>query len=103
VCGHPRDAALDFLRGEEPFERGWYAGPVGFFDEEGNGVFAPALRSAVGHGRTWRLFAGAGIVAGSRPEGEWEETRIKFEPVLRALEASGASVRAPEGEPEALR
>jgi len=92
VCGHPRDAALDFLRGEEPFDRGWYAGPVGFFDEEGNGVFAPALRSAVAHGRTWRLFAGAGIVAGSRPELEWAETGIKFEPVLCALEASGARI-----------
>jgi menaquinone-specific isochorismate synthase len=90
VCGYPRDAALEFLRGEEPFDRGWYAGPVGFFDEEGNGAFAPALRSAVAHGRTWRLFAGAGIVAGSRPELEWEETGIKFEPVLSALEASGA-------------
>jgi menaquinone-specific isochorismate synthase len=97
VCGHPRDAALDFLRGEEPFDRGWYAGPVGFFDEEGNGAFAPALRSAVAHGRTWRLFAGAGIVAGSRPELEWEETGIKFEPVLRALEASGAGAGARPG------
>jgi menaquinone-specific isochorismate synthase len=103
VCGYPRDAALEFLRGEEPFERGWYAGPVGFFDEEGNGVFAPALRSAVAHGRTWRLFAGAGIVAGSRPEGEWEETRIKFEPVLRALEASGANVRTPEADAGGVR
>jgi menaquinone-specific isochorismate synthase len=90
VCGYPRDEALEFLRGEEPFDRGWYAGPVGFFDEEGNGAFAPALRSAVAHGRTWRLFAGAGIVAGSRPELEWAETGITFEPVLRALEASGA-------------
>jgi menaquinone-specific isochorismate synthase len=95
VCGYPRDEALEFLRGEEPFDRGWYAGPVGFFDEDGNGAFAPALRSAVAHGRTWRLFAGAGIVAGSRPELEWAETGIKFEPVLRALEASGATVHAP--------
>jgi menaquinone-specific isochorismate synthase len=95
VCGYPRDAALDFLRGEEPFDRGWYAGPVGFFDEDGNGAFAPALRSAVAHGRTWRLFAGAGIVAGSRPDLEWEETGIKFEPVLRALDAAGAP---PEGQ-----
>jgi menaquinone-specific isochorismate synthase len=92
VCGYPRDSALDFLRAEEPFDRGWYAGPVGFFDEEGNGVFAPALRSAVANGRTWRLFAGAGIVAGSHPALEWEETGIKFQPILRALEASGARV-----------
>jgi menaquinone-specific isochorismate synthase len=98
VCGYPRDEALEFLRGEEPFDRGWYAGPVGFFDEEGNGAFAPALRSAVAHGRTWRLFAGAGIVAGSRPELEWAETGIKFEPVLRALEASGARIARGSGE-----
>jgi len=92
VCGLPRDAALDFLTRQEPFERGWYAGPVGWFDSEGNGVFAPALRCAVARRKEWRLFAGAGIVAGSDAALEWEETGIKFEPVLRALEASGASL-----------
>jgi hypothetical protein len=75
---------------EEPFERGWYAGPVGFFDASGNGVFVPALRSAVARGESWRLFAGAGIVSASDPEAEWDETGIKFEPVLRALARSGA-------------
>jgi menaquinone-specific isochorismate synthase len=89
VCGLPRDAALTFLGEEEPFQRGWYAGPVGWFDAEGNGVFAPALRTAVAVGRRWRLFAGAGIVEGSVPALEWEETAIKFEPVLRALSAAG--------------
>jgi len=88
VCGFPRDRALDLLRTEEPFQRGWYAGPVGWFDNDGNGVFVPALRSAVGWGKEWRLFAGAGIVAGSDPSKEWAETRIKFQPVLKAL--SGA-------------
>ena len=90
VCGLPRDAAFEFLEREEPFERGWYAGPVGWFDIEGNGVLAPALRCAVAQGRHWRLFAGAGIVAGSDPRLEWEETTIKFEPMLRALAESGA-------------
>jgi menaquinone-specific isochorismate synthase len=90
VCGYPTDRALEFLREEEPFERGWYAGPVGFFDAGGNGVFVPALRSAVARGESWRLFAGAGIVAASDPALEWEETGIKFEPVLRALSRSGA-------------
>lgn len=89
VCGLPRDAALDFLAREEPFERGWYAGPVGWFDGEGNGVFAPALRTAVSTGSGWRLFAGAGIVQGSVPALEWEETGIKFEPVLDALSSTG--------------
>ncbi len=90
VCGLPRDASLEFLQEEEPFERGWYAGPVGWFDLEGNGVFVPALRCAVVHGLRWRLFAGAGIVEGSDPVLEWDETSIKFEPMLRALAASGA-------------
>jgi menaquinone-specific isochorismate synthase len=95
VCGLPRDQALEFLKREEPFRRGWYAGPVGWFDGRGNGVFVPALRSAVGHGSEWRLFAGAGIVRGSEPQMEWDETRIKFQPVLRALSRAGAG-RAPE-------
>ena len=90
VCGLPRDAALDLLARNEPFERGWYAGPVGWFDTRGDGVFVPALRTAVARSTTWRLFAGAGIVPGSDPGEEWDETGIKFEPVLRALDAAGA-------------
>ena len=97
VCGLPRDAAMTFLVDEEPFERGWYAGPVGWFDAEGNGVFAPALRTGVSTGSEWRLFAGAGIVEGSVPALEWEETAIKFEPMLEALEVSGARL-APANE-----
>lgn len=90
VCGVPRDAAYRTIEETEPFERGWYAGPVGWFDTEGNGHFVPALRTAVGEGRRWRLFAGAGIVEGSDPASEWEETGIKFEPVLRGLRSCGA-------------
>jgi menaquinone-specific isochorismate synthase len=90
VCGLPRDAALALLDEEEPFERGWYAGPVGWFDLDGSGVFVPALRCAVVRDLRWRLFAGAGIVKGSDPGLEWDETNIKFEPMLRALAASGA-------------
>ncbi len=92
VCGLPRDAAMSFLADEEPFERGWYAGPIGWFDAEGNGVFAPALRMGVSTAGGWRLFAGAGIVEGSVPSLEWEETAIKFQPMLEALDASGAEL-----------
>lgn len=99
VCGLPRDAALAVLAEEEPFERGWYAGPVGWFDAEGNGIFAPALRTAVRHAGAWRLFAGAGIVEGSVPAMEWEETGMKFSPVLDALAAAGADVR---GDPSSV-
>ena len=92
---------MAFLSREEPFERGWYAGPVGWFDGEGNGVFAPALRTGVSTGSGWRLFAGAGIVEGSVPALEWEETGIKFKPMLEALTACGVRFTDPaavEGE-----
>ena len=89
VCGRPRAAALELIRSAEPFDRGWYAGPIGWFDANGDGEFVPALRSAVGGGTDWRLYAGAGIVDGSEPDAEWEETALKFEPALRAL-MSGA-------------
>ena len=92
VCGLPRDSAMAFLGEAEPFERGWYAGPVGFFDAEGNGIFVPALRMGVATGSGWRLFAGAGIVEGSVPALEWEETAIKFEPMLEALAAGGGDL-----------
>jgi menaquinone-specific isochorismate synthase len=97
VCGLPRDSAMAFLAEEEPFERGWYAGPVGLFDAEGNGIFVPSLRMGVSTGSGWRLFAGAGIVEGSIPSAEWEETAIKFEPMLEALAASGADLALSAG------
>lgn len=92
VCGVPREGALKLLRREEPFERGWYAGPVGWFTLDGDGHFVPALRTAVGGAEGWRLFAGAGIVEGSRPAAEWDETAIKFQPVLRALATAGVGI-----------
>jgi menaquinone-specific isochorismate synthase len=85
VCGSPRDGAQVLIRSAEAFDRGWYAGPLGWFDLAGEGDFVPGLRAAIGHGRRWRLFAGAGIVAGSDPSEEWEETALKFEAALRAL------------------
>lgn len=85
VNGSPRAEAREFLRREEPFGRGWYAGPVGWFDTSGDGEFAPGLRSALLRGRRVRLFAGAGIVEGSTARDEWRETRLKLATVLDAL------------------
>lgn len=85
VCGIPRNVALSILSESEVFDRGWYAGPVGWLGSDGKGMFVPALRSAVSRGEGWRLFAGAGIVPGSDPALEWEETELKFDPVLRAM------------------
>ncbi len=85
VGGTPTEAALDAIRRLEPFDRGPYAGAVGWVDARGDGAFAVALRGAELDGTRALLRAGAGIVAGSDPESEWAETVIKFEPMLRAL------------------
>jgi menaquinone-specific isochorismate synthase len=85
VGGTPRRAALDAIRALEGFDRGRYAGPVGWVDARGDGEWAIALRGAELDGARARLVAGAGIVAGSDPAAEWAETQAKLEPMLRAL------------------
>ncbi len=85
VGGEPREAALRAIAELEGFERGHYAGPVGWVDRRGDGDWAVALRCAALDGRRAVLTAGAGIVAGSDPEAEWTETQAKLEPMLRAL------------------
>jgi menaquinone-specific isochorismate synthase len=85
VGGTPRRAALDAIRQLEGFDRGRYAGPVGWVDARGDGEWAIALRGAELDGARARLVAGAGIVAGSDPGAEWAETQAKLEPMLRAL------------------
>jgi menaquinone-specific isochorismate synthase len=85
VGGTPRPAALAAIRALEGFDRGRYAGPVGWVDARGDGEWAIALRGAELDGARARLVAGAGIVAGSEPDAEWAETQAKLEPMLRAL------------------
>jgi isochorismate synthase len=85
VGGYPRAAALELLHQRENIERGWYAGPVGWMDAHGNGDFAVAVRSALVHGTCVTLCAGAGIVAGSDPDVELAEVRLKMQPLLSAL------------------
>ena len=85
VAGAPRETALAMLRRLESFDRGCYAGPVGWVDADGDGEWAVALRCAELDGTTARLVAGAGVVAGSDPDAEWAETQAKLEPMLRVL------------------
>jgi menaquinone-specific isochorismate synthase len=86
VGGLPPDEALETIKETEAFDRGWYASPVGWFDAEGDGTFAVAIRSAVATGRRATLFAGNGIVGDSDPDREWDEVQLKYRPVLDALE-----------------
>lgn len=65
--------------------RGLYAAPIGWLDAEGNGEFAVAIRSAAITNKDAYLYAGGGIVADSEAQSEYEETLVKFRPMLRAL------------------
>jgi menaquinone-specific isochorismate synthase len=91
VGGLPPDRALETIRETEPFDRGWYAAPVGWIDAAGNGAFAVAIRSAVATPRRATLFAGVGLVADSDPDREWDEIQLKYRPILDELEAEGES------------
>lgn len=85
VCGTPREKAAELIRDLEGMSRDRYAGPVGWVDAAGNGEWGIALRCGEFHGTRGRLFAGGGLVAGSRPEAELEETRLKFQAIRSAL------------------
>jgi len=85
VGGWPRDVAVATIADLEAFDRGCYAGPVGWLDGRGDGDWAVALRCATVSGPRAELAAGAGIVTGSDPAAEWVETQAKLEPMLRAL------------------
>ena len=87
VGGLPRSEALATIADLEGFDRGLYAGPVGWVDANGDGEWAVALRGAQLDGPRARLVAGAGIVAGSDPEAEWAETEAKLRPMLAAVGA----------------
>lgn len=90
VGGLPRPEALRFIRRHEPAPRGWYAAPVGWLDRHGDGEFAVAIRSGLLRGAEAWLFAGCGIVPGSDPDREYEETRLKLQPLLSAVGAGDA-------------
>ncbi|MCA9601988.1 MAG: isochorismate synthase, partial [Myxococcales bacterium] len=88
VGGTPQRAAMEWIRAHEPVSRGWYAGPVGWFDDQGDGEFAVALRSGLLRGDEAWIFAGAGLVRGSDPDAEFDETALKLRPLLGALGVS---------------
>ncbi|MHA6626138.1 isochorismate synthase [Pseudonocardia sichuanensis] len=85
VCGTPLAAARGAIAEIEGVDRGYYSGLVGWCDADGDGEWAVTLRSAEVCGDTVRLFAGAGVVAGSDPDAELAETGAKFRTLLRAI------------------
>jgi menaquinone-specific isochorismate synthase len=81
VGGTPRREALEFLQHTEDFDRGWYAAPVGWVNAHA-AEFVVAIRSALIQKKSVHLFSGAGIVAGSEAEKEWNEIEMKIVPLL---------------------
>ena len=86
VSGAPKVRAMEIIDELEPVKRGIYAGAVGYLGFHGDMDLAIAIRTAVLKGGKLHVQAGAGIVADSDPQSEWEETRNKARAVLRAAE-----------------
>lgn len=81
VGGHPTPQALNYIREVEPFDRGWYAGPVGWIGRDA-AEFAVAIRAGLVHRNRVVVYSGAGLVAGSAPEQEWAEIEHKISQFL---------------------
>lgn len=96
VAGAPRGPALQLIGALEGYDRGFYAGAVGWTNANGDGAWHVSLRCAETCGAQARLYAGAGIVTGSTPRAEADETSNKFKAILQALGVDeGAASAAP--------
>uniref|UniRef100_Q0HPL7 Isochorismate synthase MenF n=1 Tax=Shewanella sp. (strain MR-7) TaxID=60481 RepID=Q0HPL7_SHESR len=84
VGGLPRESAMRFIREREGYMRGWYAGACGYFNKY-ESEFSVAIRSALIEPGKINLFAGAGIIAGSDPEAEWQELENKLATIMSIL------------------
>jgi isochorismate synthase len=89
VCGVPRAAAHSKISDLETYDRDFYAGAVGWCDSAGDGRWFVSIRCAEVEGANARLYAGAGVVPGSTPQGEVAETAAKFRAMLDAFGIDG--------------
>ncbi len=84
IAGTPREDALSLIQNLESFDRGWYAGAIGWASPS-SADFAVAIRSALVTSNHLHAFTGAGIVAGASPESEWQELEMKLFPFMRCF------------------
>ncbi|RPI74392.1 MAG: isochorismate synthase, partial [Ignavibacteriales bacterium] len=82
VCGYPKETALNLIKKTESQKRGLYSGIIGWFNFNNEGEFAVSIRSAITKGNKLTAYAGGGIVEGSEPDAEFEETEMKLKPIL---------------------
>jgi menaquinone-specific isochorismate synthase len=85
VGGFPTLEAIDHIPDLEFYDRGWYAGPVGWINSKGRGEFVVAIRSGLIEEKQAYFYAGCGIVEHSDASSEWDETKLKFIPMLTAI------------------
>ena len=85
VGGFPQHGSLPYIPEIEGIDRGWYAAPIGWFNLNGWGEFAVAIRSALLHNNKAELYAGCGIVSDSDPQKEWDETEMKLNTLLNVI------------------
>jgi len=86
--GTPTKDALAFIRSHELLDRGWYGAPIGWVDSNQNGEFVVGIRSGLIQEDEASLFAGCGIVKDSDIDAEYQETGMKFLPMLNVLQES---------------
>ncbi len=91
ISGAPKKRALEIIAELEPFPRGLFTGAIGHLGANGESQFSIAIRTAVAEGETVHFHTGAGIVADSLPEKEWEETWHKASTLLGAATWRGAA------------
>ena len=85
VAGTPTSKAIEIINKYEKIDRGWYSGPIGWFDSDGEGEFNVALRSALIKNQTIFIYAGCGIINDSIPQNEWDESELKMMPIMASL------------------
>ncbi|HID65847.1 MAG TPA: anthranilate synthase component I, partial [Aquificaceae bacterium] len=91
VSGAPKVRAMQIIEELESERRGIYAGSVGYISFQGNMDMAIAIRTAIYRDKEIFVQAGAGIVADSIPEKEWEETVNKAKALMKAIEMAEVS------------
>jgi anthranilate synthase component 1 len=94
VSGAPKKRAMELIESMEPARRGLYAGAMGYLDFHGNADFCITIRTAVFERGRIRCGVGAGIVADSSPEAEWEETRNKGRAIEEAVRLAARGFEA---------
>ncbi|MYI02491.1 MAG: anthranilate synthase component I, partial [Gammaproteobacteria bacterium] len=93
LSGAPKIRAMEIIDELEPDRRGIYGGAMGYIGWNDNMDMAIAIRTAIITGGKIYVQAGAGIVADSQPDMEWEETRNKAKAIMRAVQLNAASLR----------